>query len=172
MCRLACKRADLAQAAECAWQCTTESHARLLESEGSRFATHIGELEDAQQARADFIKTHPELVDRVDQLRQAIETQQVGPHRPRPLARNTPGPSPIMQWRGASGLPTSYRPRQRFPGVPSLESDPPLMATERHERAGNIAALGQQVSAHPCRTRTPRRAGSDCDSVRLRKGEN
>jgi hypothetical protein len=107
------------QAAECAWQCTTEPHARLLEGEGSRFATQIGELEDAQQARAEFIKTHPELIDRINQLRRAIETQQAGPHRPRPLARNTPGPSPIMQrW----GLGPSYElpPTTAVPRGPEL----------------------------------------------------
>ena len=87
------------QAAERAWQRMTEPHAWLLEGDGSRFASQIGELEEAQQARADFIKTHPELVDRISQLRQAIEAQQGNPQRLRRFARNTPTPPPIMQRR-------------------------------------------------------------------------
>ena len=87
------------QAAERAWQRAVEPHARLLEGEGSRFAAQIGELEDARQARAEFTETHPELVDRINQLRRAIEAQQASPHRPRPLARNAPTPPPIMQRR-------------------------------------------------------------------------
>ena len=107
------------QAAECAWQRTTEPHARLFEGEGSRFAAQIGELEDAQQARSDFIKTHPEVIDRVNQLRRAIEAQQGNPHRPRPLARNAPTSPPIIQRRS---LASSYElpPTTAVPRGPEL----------------------------------------------------
>jgi hypothetical protein len=107
------------QAAERAWQRTTEPHARLLEGERSRFAAQIGELEDAQQARADFIKSHPELVDRIGQLRRAIETQQASPHRSRPLARNTPTPPPITQRR-------SLGPSYELPPSPAVPTGPDL----------------------------------------------
>jgi hypothetical protein len=43
------------QAAERAWQRTAGPHARVLEAERSWLAAQIGDLEDAQQARADFI---------------------------------------------------------------------------------------------------------------------
>ena len=107
------------QAAERAWQRTTEPHARLLEGERSRLAAQIGELEDAQQARAEFIKTHPELIDRINQLRRAIETQQASPHRPRPFARSTPTPPPIMQRR-------SLGPSYELPPTPAVPTGPEL----------------------------------------------
>jgi conjugative relaxase-like TrwC/TraI family protein len=107
------------QAAERAWQRTTEPHGRLLEGERSRFAAQIGELEDARQAKADFIKTHPELIDRINQLRRAIETQQGSPHRPRPLARNTPTPPPIMQRRRLG-------PSYELPPTPAVPTSPEL----------------------------------------------
>jgi hypothetical protein len=107
------------QAAERAWQRTTERHARLLEREGSRIAAQIGELEDAQRARADFIKAHPELVDRISQLRRAIEAQQASSHRPRPLTTNTPTPPPIMQRR-------SVGPSYELPPTPSVPTSPDL----------------------------------------------
>ena len=102
------------QVAERAWQRTTEPHARLLEDERSRLAAQGGELEAAQQARADFIKAHPELVDRIDQLRRSIETQHASPHRPRAFATNTPTPPPIMYGRS---LGPSYE-RSPSPAVP------------------------------------------------------
>ncbi len=89
--------ADALQAAERAWQRTTEPHARLLEGERSRFAAQIIELEDARQARADFVKTHPELIDRINQLHRAIEAQQASSRRPRPLTTKTPTSPPMMQ---------------------------------------------------------------------------
>ena len=107
------------QAAEHAWQRTTEPRARLLEGAGSRLAAHIRELEGAQEARADFIETHPEHIDRVNQLRQAIETQQASPHRPRPLARNTPTSPPIMQRR-------SLGPSYELPPTPAVPTGPEL----------------------------------------------
>ncbi len=102
------------QAAERAWQRTTEPHAQLLEGEGSRFAAQIGELEDAQQARADFIKTHPELVDRINQLRRAIETQ--------------PASSPIQRFASRSTLtrPLGGQPRDVALAYESLA--PPELA--------------------------------------------
>ena len=42
----------------------------------------------------------------------------------------------------ASGLPTSCRPRMRFPRVPTSEPDPTFMARDHLERAGNIALFG------------------------------
>jgi hypothetical protein len=107
------------QAAECAWQRTTEPHARLLEGEQSRLAAQIGELEDAQQARADFIESHPELADRISQLRRAIETQQASPHRPRPFATSTPTPPPIMHRR-------SLGPSYELPPTPAIPTGPEL----------------------------------------------
>jgi conjugative relaxase-like TrwC/TraI family protein len=107
------------QVAERAWQRTTEPHARLLEGERSRLAAQVGELEAAQQARADFIKAHPEVIDRVNQLRRAIEAQQGSPHRPRPLVRNAPTPPPIIQRRS---LASSYElpPTTAVPRGPEL----------------------------------------------------
>jgi len=107
------------QAAERAWQRTTEPHVRLLEGEGSRFAARIGELEDAQQARADFIKTYPELVDRISQLRRAIEAQQASSHRPRPFTTNTPTPPPMMQ-RRSLGHSYELSPTPVLPTSPDL----------------------------------------------------
>ncbi|MFZ2057366.1 MAG: hypothetical protein WAV54_08170 [Acidimicrobiales bacterium] len=100
------------QEAERAWQCTTEPHARLLEGARSRLAAQIGELEDAGQARADFIKTHPELIDRIKQLRRAIETQQASQHRHRSSATSAPTPSRRSIGRAYELPPTS-------PAVPS-----------------------------------------------------
>ena len=107
------------EAAERAWKHAAEPNARLLEGEHSRLAAQIGELEDAQQARTDFIKTHPELIDRINQLRRAIETQQIGPHRPRPLARNTPTPPPIMH-RRSLGPSYELSPTPAVPRGPEL----------------------------------------------------
>ncbi len=107
------------QAAGRAWQHTTEPHARLLEGEGSRFAAQIGELEDAQQARADFIKTHPELVDRINQRRRAIEAQQASSHRSRPLTTNTPTSPPMMQ-RRSLGHSYELSPTPALPTGPDL----------------------------------------------------
>jgi conjugative relaxase-like TrwC/TraI family protein len=107
------------QAAEGAWQRTVEPHARLLEGEGSRFAAQIGELEGAQQARSDFIKTHPELIERVNQLRRAIGAQRSSPRRPRPFARNAPTPPPIIQQRGLG-------PSYDLPPTPAVPRSPEL----------------------------------------------
>jgi conjugative relaxase-like TrwC/TraI family protein len=107
------------RAAEHAWQHATELNARPLEGERFRLAAQIGELEDAQQARADFIKAHPELIDRVNQLRRAIEIQQASPHRPRPLARNTPTAPPIMQ-RQSLGPSYELPPTSAVPRGPEL----------------------------------------------------
>jgi hypothetical protein len=107
------------QTAERAWQRTTEPHARLLEGEGSRLAAQIGELEDVHRARAEFIKSHPELVDRIGQLRRAIEAQQASSHRPRPLTTNTPTPPPIMQRR-------SVEPSHELPPTPAVPTSPDL----------------------------------------------
>ena len=111
--------AAMLQVAERAWQRTTEPHVRLLEGERSRLAARIGELEDAQQARADFIKTHPGLVDRINQLRRAIEAQQDSPHRPRPFATNASTPPPIMQRR-------SVGPSYDLPPTPAVPTSPDL----------------------------------------------
>ncbi len=107
------------QAAEHAWRCTTEPHDRLLEGALSRLAAQIGELEDAQQARAEFIKSHPELIDRIKQLRRVIETRQASPHRPRPFARNTPTPPPILQRR-------SLGPSYELLPTPAIPTSPEL----------------------------------------------
>ena len=107
------------QAAERAWQRTTEPHAQPLEGEQSRLAAQIGELQDAQQARADFIESHPELADRISQLRRAIETQQASPHRPRPFATSTPTPPPIMHRR-------SLGPSYELPPTPAIPTGPEL----------------------------------------------
>ena len=105
------------QAAERAWQRTVEPHAWLLEGEGSRFAAQIGELEDARQTRAEFIKSHPELIDRINQLRRAIEAQQASPHRPRPHIRNTPTPPPNRQR-------LSLGPSYELPPTPAVPTGP------------------------------------------------
>ena len=107
------------QAAERTWQRTTEPHAQPLEGEQSRFAAQIGELEDAQQTRADFIESHPELADRISQLRRAIETQQASPHRLRPFATSTPTPPPIMHRR-------SLGPSYELPPTPAVPTGPEL----------------------------------------------
>jgi conjugative relaxase-like TrwC/TraI family protein len=107
------------QAAERAWQRMTEPHAQPLEGEQSRLAAQIGELQDAQQARADFIESHPELADRISQLRRAIETQQASPHRPRPFATSTPTPPPIMHRR-------SLGPSYELPPTPAVPTGPEL----------------------------------------------
>lgn len=67
----------------------------------------------------EFIKTHPELVDRINQLRSAIETQQASPHRPRTLARNTPTPPPSTQRR-------SLGPFYELPPTPVVPAGPDL----------------------------------------------
>ena len=107
------------QAAERTWQQTTEPHARLLEGERSRLAAQIGELEDAQQARADFIKAHPDVVDRISQLHRAIETQQASADRHRSFAKRPPTPPPIMQGR-------SIRPSHELPPTQAVPTSPEL----------------------------------------------
>jgi len=107
------------QAAEHAWQHALEPHARLLESERSRLSSDACELERVQEARAEFIKTHPELVDRIDRLRRAVEAQQCNPHRPRPFATNTPTPPPIMQ-RRSLGRSYELSPTPAIPTRPEL----------------------------------------------------
>jgi hypothetical protein len=82
--------AEMLKVAERAWQRTTEPHVRLLEGERSRLAAQIGELENAQEARTDFIETHPELIERINQLHRAIETQ--------------PASSPIQRFASRSTL--------------------------------------------------------------------
>jgi hypothetical protein len=72
-----------------------------------------------QEARAEFIKTHPELVDRIDRLRRAVEAQQCNPHRPRPFATNTPTPPPIMQ-RRSLGRSYELSPTPAIPTRPEL----------------------------------------------------
>jgi hypothetical protein len=110
--------ADL-QAAEHAWQHATEPNTRPLESERSRLSSDACELERVQEARAEFIKTHPELVDRISQLRRAIEAQQGNPHRPRRFARNASTPPPIMQRR-------SLGPSYELPPTPANPTSPEL----------------------------------------------
>jgi hypothetical protein len=107
------------QAAERAWQQTTEPHARLLEDERSRLAAQIGELEDGKQARADFIKAHPDVIDRINQLHRAIETQQASADRHRSSARRAPTPPPIMQGR-------SIGPSYELPPTPAVPTSPEL----------------------------------------------
>jgi conjugative relaxase-like TrwC/TraI family protein len=106
------------QAAERAWQQTTEPHARLLEGERSRLAAQIGELEDGKQARADFIKAHPDVIDRVNQLHRAIETQLASADRHRSSTRRAPTPPPIMR--------RSTGPTCELPPTPVVPTGPDL----------------------------------------------
>ena len=107
------------QATERTWQQRTEPQARLLEGERSRLAAQIGELEDAKQARADFIKAHPDVVDRISQLHRAIETQQASADRHRSSARSALTPPPIMQGRSI-GPCYELPPTQAVPTGPDL----------------------------------------------------
>jgi len=107
------------QAAERAWQRTVEPHARLLEGERSRLSSDECELERVRQARAEFIEANPEFIDRINQLRRAIETQQASPHRPRPLARNTRTSPPSMQRRRLG-------PSYELPPTPAVPTGPEL----------------------------------------------
>jgi len=111
--------AAIVQATERTWQQRTEPHARLLEGERSRLAAQIGELEDAKQARADFIKAHPDVVDRISQLHRAIETQQASADRHRSSAERAPTPPPIMRGR-------SIRPSCELPPTPVVPTGPDL----------------------------------------------
>jgi hypothetical protein len=79
------------QAAEHACQHAIEPDTRLLESERSRLSSDACELERVQEARAEFIKTHPELVDRIDLLRRTSPTRQ--PTSPPPLRRERSNPT-------------------------------------------------------------------------------
>jgi hypothetical protein len=72
-----------------------------------------------QEARAEFIKTHPELVDRIGLLRRAIEAQETNPHRFRRFARSAPTPPPIMQRR-------SLGPSYELPPSPAVPKGPEL----------------------------------------------
>ncbi len=85
------------QAVESARLYATEPHVRLLEGERARLSSEACQLERAQQARAEFYKAHPDVVDRIDQLRRAIETQQASPRRHRFSAKSAPTPPPIVQ---------------------------------------------------------------------------
>jgi conjugative relaxase-like TrwC/TraI family protein len=107
------------QAAEDAWQHAIEPVTQLLESERSRLGGDAYELERVQEARAEFIKTHPELVDRIDRLRRAVEAQQANPHRPRRFAKNAPSPPPVTQ-RGSLG------PSYELPPSPAVPTGPEL----------------------------------------------
>jgi hypothetical protein len=107
------------QAAERTWQEATEPHARLLEDERSRLAAQIGELEDGKQARVDFIKAHPDVIDRISQLHRAIETQLASADRHRSSVRRAPTPPPIMQAR-------SIGPSCDLPPMPAVPTGPDL----------------------------------------------
>jgi conjugative relaxase-like TrwC/TraI family protein len=89
------------QAAERSWQDTTEPKARLLQSERSQLSRDACGLERAQQARVEFIETHPELIDRINQLRRAEHTQQTSSHLHRP-GRSGPTRPPSGQSRSAA----------------------------------------------------------------------
>ena len=75
--------------AENTWHQLTQPHADHLAREQSRLTGKARELEAAQQARAGFIATHPELIDRMNQLNRAVDTQQAG-ERHRPPVRGVP----------------------------------------------------------------------------------
>ena len=79
----------------------TEPDTRLLESERSRLSDDACELERAQRARAEFIKTNPQLVDRINQLRRAVHTQQTSSHLRR-SGRSAPTRPPSGQPRNAA----------------------------------------------------------------------
>jgi conjugative relaxase-like TrwC/TraI family protein len=64
--------------AENTWRQLTQPRADHLAREQSRLTGKARELEAAQQARAGFIATHPELIDRMNQLNRAVDTQQAG----------------------------------------------------------------------------------------------
>jgi hypothetical protein len=106
------------QAAERAWQQAAEPDARLLESERSRLSDDACELERAQQARVEFIKTNPEHIDRINQLHRAARAQQVSSHLHRP-GRITPAGPPIGQLRNAA---LAYE----SPPLPAESSSPEL----------------------------------------------
>ena len=90
------------QAAERAWQRTTEPHARLIEGERSRLTTEECRLEQARQARAEFIETKPELIDRLNQLHRASQIALTSSHSHRSAGRSVPAPSFSGQSRDAA----------------------------------------------------------------------
>ena len=101
-------------------------------------------------------------------------TNYAEPSKPNKPAHVAPAPSPgtLQPHRrscsgGASDLPTSCRPRQRFPRVPSSEPDPTLMARGHHERAGNIAVFRSSSERLPNRysTENTRQAAGETPNV-------
>ena len=106
------------QAAESTWRNATEPHAQVLEGKRSQLSSEAWELERAQQARAEFIETHPELIGRINQPRRAAHAQQASSH----LHRGG---------RSASARPFSGQPRNaalayESPPLPAELSGPDL----------------------------------------------
>jgi hypothetical protein len=65
----------------------------------------------------------------------------------------------------ASGPPTSYRPRQRFPGVPSFESDPTLDGTgppRKSREYCRLRAASERIPADSVLTLAPGLDGFLC----------
>ena len=107
------------------------SLSRLLESERSRLGSDASELERVQDAGTEFIKTHPEIIDRMHHPRRAIETQRASLRRPRPLARNDVPFQPllIMQRRSVGASDES-------PRIPAVPTGPELSADPIFRAAG------------------------------------
>ena len=78
----------------------------------------LASLEDARVARAEFIRAHSELVDRINQLLRAIETQQASPRRHRTYARSAPTPPSIT--RQSIGPSYDLSPTPAIPTGPDL----------------------------------------------------
>jgi hypothetical protein len=97
----------------------TEPNVRLLEDERSQLTSEACQLERSQQTREEFIKTHPELIDRINQLHRAIESVHASSHRPVRFARNAPTPPPITQRR-------SLGPAYELPRTPAIPTSPEL----------------------------------------------
>jgi hypothetical protein len=71
------------------WHQLTQPHADHLAQEQPRLAGQASELEAAPQFRARFIATHPELINRINQLNRAVDTQQAS-ERHRWAVRSVP----------------------------------------------------------------------------------
>ncbi len=93
------RRAEQASAvnrtqAETDWRETIRPHDDHLDRQKDRLGSDARTLEAAQQARTDYLATHPEIVDRISQLDQAITQQRLQVQQAR---RPVQSPRPALQ---------------------------------------------------------------------------
>jgi conjugative relaxase-like TrwC/TraI family protein len=104
--------------ADTARQQVIGSHARQLGALRAQLGAEKKELEAAERARAEYLAAHPEVVDRIRQLNQALTKQQARDRRQRLIGQ--PGLTPASRPDRLGGVATArQQPQRPQPVIPA-----------------------------------------------------